>query len=104
MEGFILQFFGLMESIKNVLVGITHEEIGYISTVCLGLCAVPLLYKTIKDGHCKGVSGLFIFFWLIGEILGTVYVVPLAKLPLIINYGFNVITVSIIFIYKIRKG
>ena len=104
MESFIVQFFGLMESIKNVLLDITHNDIGFISTIFLGLCSLPLFIKTIQDGHCKGVSGVFITLWFLGDITGVAYVVPLGKLPLIINYGLNTIMATTILIYKIRKG
>lgn len=104
MESFIIQFFGIMESIKNALMGITHEDIGFLSTICLGLCSLPLFLKTIKEGHCKGVSGYFVLFLFLGYILGTAYVIPLAKIPLIINFVINSIIATTILIYKIRKG
>ena len=104
MENFMLQFFGILEMIQNFLLNITREDIGYISTICLGLCSFPLVVKTIRDGHCKGLSFLALLLWLIGEVTGVIYVIPLGKLPLLINYMFNTINVAIIFVYKIRKG
>ena len=78
------------------------ETFGLISTICLGLCSFPLLWKTIKDGHCKGISGLFILMWWVGDITGSFYVIPLGKLPLTANYLFNTFMATTMLFYKIR--
>ena len=104
MEQFFLQFFGLMEAISNFIVGISHEDIGFISTVFLALCSLPLFIQTVKQGHCKNISGWFLSAWFIGDATGVIYVIPLGKIPLIANYVFNFIMVSTMLIYKIRKG
>jgi len=93
-----------MESIKNVIMNISHTDMGYISAVCLGLCSLPLVVKTVREGHCKGVSGWFLTMWFIGEAFGVTYVVQLGDFPLMLNYIFNTIVVLIILIYKIRNG
>jgi len=78
------------------------NELGYISTICLGLCSIPLLFKTIKDGHCKGISSSFLFLWTVGELAGLIYVIPMKDIPLISNFLFNTIATGILVGYKIR--
>lgn len=80
------------------------EYIGYISSLFLGLCSFPLFWKTIRDGHCKGMPALFIIAWFIGDILGCVYILPMGKLPLYLNYGFNTMMAGTMLYYKIRRG
>ena len=104
MESFMLSFFGFFAAIQQMILGLTHEDIGYISTICLGVCSLPLFIKTIRDGHCRGVSGIFIVLWFIGDCTGIFYVYSLGKLPLILNYSFNTIMATTILIFKIRKG
>jgi len=80
------------------------EYLGFISALFLGVCAIPLFWKTIKEGHCKGLSALFLWCWFIGEFLGSIYVMYLGDLPLILNYVFNTIMTATILSYKIRRG
>ena len=101
---FMLSFFGLMETIWNMILNISREDIGYISTLCLGLCSFPLFWKTIQEGHCKGMPFLFILAWFIGDMTGIYYILPLGKIPLYLNYGANTIMAGTMLIFKIRKG
>jgi uncharacterized protein with PQ loop repeat len=80
----------------------SNETIGWISSAFLLLCGVPQALKSIKDGHSGGISVLFIWFWLLGEITGTIYIATFKEisLPLLTNYVFNVIIVFIIIFYK----
>lgn len=103
-EQLIIHFFGFFESVYNILLNISNEDIGYISTFFLAICSAPLFIKTIKDGHCKGVSGAFIICWFLGDILGSYYVTVAEDLPLILNYYLNTIFSTTILFYKIRRG
>ena len=104
MENFLIQFFGLLEGIQNMILSITHQDLGFISTVFLGLCSFPLFWGTIKAGHCKNISGWFISAWWIGDMTGIAYIIPLNEMPLLLNYGANSIMASTMLVYKIRKG
>lgn len=78
------------------------EQLGYISGLCLGWCALPQVFKAIKDGHAEGVSRFFIWLWLVGEIGMTVY--TLLKIgfdrPLLMNYGLNMVLISVLVKYS----
>lgn len=77
------------------------EIIGWISQISLALCIFPQLFQTIKEKHADGINWLFLLLWYAGEIFGFIYIVPLNKWPLIINYGNNLICMTIILVYKI---
>ena len=77
------------------------EAIGWISAISLAICSIPQGVKSIQDKHSDGISWLFIILWFIGEVTGLIYVVPLAKIPLILNYTVNVVFTSVILYYKV---
>lgn len=78
------------------------EAIGYFGAACFALCAVPQAYKSIKEGHSKGVSFGLLSLWSLGEISLLIYTVPKQDLPLIVNYASNLILLLIILKYKFR--
>jgi uncharacterized protein with PQ loop repeat len=76
------------------------EIFGFMSTLCLALCGIPQAYKCFKTGNAKGLSVLFLFSWLVGEILLIPYAIYLdCAIPILINASINLIIVSIIFRY-----
>lgn len=77
------------------------ELCGWIGCFLLAICALPQTLKSIKDRHSHGMSWGSILLWLFGEAFGLVYVASLASLPLIFNYGLNVILLTIILWYKV---
>ena len=79
------------------------ENIGFTSALLLAFCSLPMLFKTIKDKHCDGISGWFIFLWFLGEVTGLIYVIPMRDIPLILNYSLNTIITFIVFMYKVRR-
>lgn len=76
------------------------EEIGWISTVLLGACGIPLAIASIRSGNSEGISRLFLWTWLGGEILGLVYASHLRSMPLLANYWFNSLLISIVLYYS----
>ena len=74
------------------------EAIGWTASILLILCGLPQAYQCVKQGHAKGVSPTFIWMWTLGEIFGLVYVIHKMDLPLIANYFFNLIVLSLIHI------
>lgn len=76
--------------------------IGLIGSLLLTLCAIPELIRTIKDKKCHLGWG-FLSMWLFGEILCLFYGFSLGEIPLIINYSFNLIIVSVMTIFKLGK-
>ena len=77
------------------------ETLGYIGGLLLALCGAPQAFKSIKDKHSNGVSLLFLLMWLAGEILLLLYSFQFHSIPLYLNYGFNIVVVSVILWYKV---
>lgn len=75
------------------------DTIGIIGSACLAICAVPEAYNSWKRGRSDISSG-FLFLWGFGEICTLIYVLPKLDLPLILNYGINIIFIGIIFRYR----
>jgi len=77
------------------------DAIGYVGGILLGLCAVPEVYRSYKTGQCHVGHG-FLWMWFLGEICLFAYVLPKADIPLIGNYLFNIVLISIMMFYKYR--
>lgn len=75
--------------------------LGWIGSWCLAVCGVPAAYKSYKDGHSDGLSGMFVFLWLAGEVLTLIYVAPKKDWPLIFNYLSNISLISVMVYYKL---
>lgn len=80
----------------------TIETVGYIGAGLLALCALPQMIMTLKDGHARGISSLFLLSWYIGEILMFYFLVMTSneRGPLFYNYLINVIMLTVIVKYK----
>ena len=74
---------------------------GLIGSLLLTFCGLPELIRTLKYGKCHLGWG-FILMWLFGEIFCIVYGFNLKELPLIINYTFNLLIVSVMCFYKLK--
>lgn len=79
------------------------NNIGLLGSLFLTFCAVPELWRTIKDRECHLGWG-FLTMWLLGEILCFFYGFELNEIPLIINYTFNLIVVSVMFTFKLKHS
>lgn len=86
------------EIVYNNIMGL--ELIGWISAIAFAICGAPQAYKCYKEGHGEGLAWSFLILWYIGEVFGLIYVIQFASAPLIINYTFNVLFVSIILRYR----
>lgn len=81
------------------------ELFGYVGGALLAFCAVPLLIKTIRDGHARGVSLGFLLMWAVGEMLTLRYVADVSPtVPLIGNYVVNLSMVLIVLGYRLARG
>jgi uncharacterized protein with PQ loop repeat len=78
------------------------EAIGFLGAALLGCCAIPEVWRTIKHKRCFIGDG-FLIMWGFGEILLIIYVLPTGQLPLLLNYGFNLVLVSILAYYRIQS-
>lgn len=81
------------------------EIIGWIGGMLLATCAFPQVIKVSREGHADGMSDLNVWLWCIGEIFMLVYVLFVQfSLPLLLNYGLNLIFVLVIMYYKYIYG
>ena len=78
------------------------ELIGWLGGVLLSICGLPQAVKSFQDKHSNGLSWNFLLMWFFGEILLLIYTIPTGMLPLIVNYVFNLVLVSVILYYKIE--
>lgn len=80
------------------------ELIGYAGGILFALCAIPQAFQSYRDGHSQGLSSLFLTMWTSGEILTLLYVLLKhgLDLPLILNYGMNLVFLAVIIKYKIK--
>jgi uncharacterized protein with PQ loop repeat len=84
-----------------------HDLMGWIGAFFFAVCAIPQVLKTWKTKKAGDLSGWFLAFWLLGEILTFAYIViddillGITHFPLYINYFFNTLLV-IYLIYAKR--
>ena len=78
------------------------DNIGWIGSILLAFCGLPQALDTIKRKSAKGLAWGFLLMWFVGELATFIYIIPKMDLPLLINYGANMIFLSIILFYKIR--
>ena len=76
------------------------EQIGWLGSILLSVCAFPQAWKSYKDKHSDGISWAFLALWGFGEIFTLAYVAPKLDAPLIVNYSVNLIFIGIIVKYK----
>jgi uncharacterized protein with PQ loop repeat len=79
------------------------EIIGWIGAIAFAVCGAPQAWQSYKTKTAEGVSSLFLYLWLIGEIATIIYVIPKGHLPLLFNYLANLVFISIILYYKVRR-
>ena len=75
--------------------------IGWLSTICFTIAGLPQVVKTIRDGHARGISTGFLFFWYFGNVTGAVYAIQTNSIPLAIGFITTVIFGSVIWKFKI---
>ena len=79
------------------------EAIGWCASVLLAFCGLPEALDSIRTGE-SALSYPFLLMWWSGETLAIAYVILKSKnvklWPLMFNYGFNIIFISIILFNK----
>lgn len=79
---------------------IVGDLAGFLGTICLSACALPLVVQTVSTGHTS-VDPLFLGLWLAGELLMLAHVLAAgATLPVKLNYIANSIMVGVIGCYR----
>ena len=76
------------------------EYLGILGSFLLGCCAAPEAIHSYMKG--KNTSSLwFLLMWYIGEICVLAYVIPKKDIPLIFNYGLNILFITVIIKYRL---
>ena len=79
------------------------DVLGYIGNIMLATCALPLVVELYKSKSRAKVSLPFILYWLAGEVFTVTYILIKApKLPLILNYSFNIISIMVVLVLYAR--
>jgi hypothetical protein len=77
------------------------EALGWAGMLMLGLCALPLLLATLRDGHANGIDPFFLALWLGGEVTMLCHVLLSGTTkPILANYIANTFMVSVIGMYR----
>jgi uncharacterized protein with PQ loop repeat len=79
------------------------DNIGWIGSIMLAFCGLPQAIESYKTKSSEGLTWGFLFMWFIGEIFTIIYVFPKMDLPLLFNYSANLVFLSIIIYYKIKR-
>ena len=72
-----------------------------IGSIALATCGVPEAIKAYETEECT-IGYTMLLLWLVGEICLVIYVIQTSQYVLLINYGFNILLVSIMLYYKLR--
>lgn len=77
--------------------------IGWIGSILLALCGLPIAFEAFKNKK-SDINWMFLLMWGMGEIFTLIYVSSKSDvLPLMFNYGLNILFLSIVLFYKLRK-
>jgi len=80
-----------------------NEIIGWISAFLFAFCGVPEVLISLQTGD-SGLSWSFLAMWFFGELGAIIYVINKSKevklLPLLFNYGVNIVCITIIALCK----
>jgi uncharacterized protein with PQ loop repeat len=72
-----------------------NETIGWIGNILFAICGLPQVIKTYKTKRAGDLSALFLWMWLLGELLTFIYVLTgdwgtgHIHIPLYFNYIVN---------------
>lgn len=76
------------------------EIMGWAGALMLGICALPQAISSYRNKDSSGISLSFLMLWLGGEVLTLLYIVSTSmQLPLVVNYLFNILCLSVILFY-----
>lgn len=78
------------------------DLIGYVSGIMLALCGLPEAIRSYKNKRCDIGWGLLIM-WMLGEIGLLIYETKTLAIPRILNYSCNIIFISVMIFYKVKK-
>lgn len=85
---------------------VAFEAVGWFGVFLFSVCPIPQVIECWRNRSARDVSWAFLIMWQLGEILTLIYTSGQEKilLPLIVNYVFNIILISIILYWKWYGG
>lgn len=77
------------------------ELIGWLGSICFALCAAPEAYNAWIRGNAGTVSRVFLWIWLTGELLTTIYIPNKHgwDWPIMTNLSLNIFFILVILRY-----
>ena len=80
------------------------EVVGILGAILLALCGLPELIRSYRRKYCD-IGWGFLGTWMVGELLVLVYVLMTSiDWILVANYGGNILIISGLIYYKIRRS
>jgi uncharacterized protein with PQ loop repeat len=77
------------------------DIIGWVGGFFFAACAFPQALQSYRQKHSDGLSWLFLWMWLMGEILTIIYVFPKTDVaPLLTNYFLNIVFLLVIIWFR----
>ena len=96
------------QSVLDIKDGLSKKELfalmGWLGSICLAICGLPQAWSSYKDKHSHGVSWAFLALWALGEIFAMVYVYGRIDIPMMLNYGTNILILAVMIYYKVKPG
>lgn len=83
-----------------------NEIIGWAGNILFAICGFPQVVKTFRSKSVKDLSAMFLWMWLLGEILTFIYIVlgdweiGIAHFPLYFNYMVNIVMAAYLIFAK----
>ena len=79
------------------------KVLGWAGASLFAFCAVPQVIQTVREGHARNLSSLFLWMWFWGAIFCAVgSILDVGVVPwLIFNYSLNVLCVTVLLKYKL---
>jgi hypothetical protein len=78
--------------------------LAWIGSICFATCAIPQIIFAIKNRTAAGLSWGLLILWSGGEICYVIFTSYNHMWPLLLNYGFNSISLTVLWVIKIREG
>ena len=74
--------------------------LGWLGSICLAICGIPQAIMSFQDKHSDGISWSFLILWTVGELFTLLYVFEKVDIPMLLNYGTNILILGVILYYK----
>ena len=77
------------------------ELLGWISSFFFAVCGAPQAWVCYRQGHGRGISALFMWIWLMGELFAFPYILLKygIDLPILTNLTVNTFFIVVILRY-----